>query len=472
MGLKRSKKAEKEVGEKLNKLLAGELQDEPLKEQKKSKPKKEKKTVENVEEIEEPLVEGVDYELVKPSWQYMKYLGEPNLFNLITEIEFDKKIVGEVPARKVIFLCSCGRLVINSQVASYNLLVNDDAGIGKDYVTKNVLKILPKEVYIHRTRISPAVFTYWHNPKFEPQWTWDGKIFYPEDISENVLNSDVFKVMCSDGSNATMVIKQRAIDIKINGKPVMITTTATATPSPELTRRFVILNLDSSEDQTKLIMERHSKYKAQGIVPDYNLMITESLQYLKRYKVKVPFAEFIHTYFPSNNIIMRTHYPRFLDFICASTCLYQFQRKKDGEYLIAEPQDYDIARECFLKICSNKYMIPLTINQKKIMACFEKDKHLSGHAGNLHGSVMNFLSLPALQTNLGLLTKYGMLETKNAMMGYKEVEVYSLSQNYNPNENLYIPTFDEIVTMKESSIGSGGVENDSSSKDIKDTKDT
>lgn len=409
-----------------------------------------------------------EYELTKPAWQFSKYLEDPNIFSLITEDEFDKKIVGEIPARKVIFLCSCGRLVINCQTASYNLLVNDEAGTGKDYVTKNVLKILPKEDYIHRTRISPTVFTYWHNPKFEPLWTWDGKVFYPEDISENVLNSDVFKVMCSDGSKATMVIKQRAYDIEINGKPVMITTTASSIPNPELTRRFSILNLDSSEDQTKLIMARHSKYKAEGIVPEYNPNITIALSYLKRYPVKIPYANFIYNYFPSRSIIMRTNYPRFLDYIAASACLYQYQRKKDGEYLIAEPQDYDIARECFLKLCSNKYMIPLTINQKRIMEVFERDKNLEGSPSSLHSS-MNFLSLPALQTNLGLLTKYGMLQARNMMQGYKEVEVYSLSKNYNPNENLYIPTFEEIVQEQADCI-KGGVKDIKAIKDSKDSK--
>lgn len=179
-----------------------------------------------------------------PTKELMKILKDPDIFNKITEIEFDKKIVGEVGSRKVIFLCSAGgRLIKNCQVASYNILVNDEAGTGKDYVTGKVLEILPKEVYVHKTRISPTVFTYWHNKEYEPLWTWDGKVFYPEDISEIVLNSDVFKVMCSSGSSATITIRQRAVDIEIEGKPVMITTTATATPNPELVRRFVILNL-------------------------------------------------------------------------------------------------------------------------------------------------------------------------------------------------------------------------------------
>lgn len=377
----------------------------------------------------------------------LNILQDPELFNKITEQELDKKIVGEIPTRKVIFLCANGRLVQNHQTASYNLLVNDEAGAGKDYTTGATLEIIPKEAYIHKTRISPAVFTYWHNPKFEPEWTWDGKVFYPEDISETVLNSDVFKVMSSKGSSATIVIKQMAVEIDIKGKPVMITTTATATPNPELTRRFVILNLDSSEDQTKAIMRRHSQYKKEGIVPEYNEDLIEAQRYLNRVKVKIPFAELIDEHFPTKNIIMRTHYPRFLDFISASASFHQYQRAEDIEgFILAQGQDYDIARDCFLKLCSNKYMIPLTINQKKILKFFEDEPSIRASVSQLHSSKMNFISLANLQINLQNLAKYGILETSSQKDSLnRDVEVYALSKGYNPNEKIDLPTFDELM---------------------------
>lgn len=384
--------------------------------------------------------------IIKPPTDHESILKNPELFNLITEEELDKKIVGEVESRKVIFLSACGRLVKNCQTASYNLLVNDDAGMGKDYVTGKTLDIIPKEDYVHKTRISPTVFTYWHNKEYEPTWSWDGKVFYPEDISEIVLNSDVFKVMCSSGSSATIVIRQRAVDIEIEGKPVMITTTATATPNPELTRRFSILNLDSSENQTSKIMKRHSEYKKKGIVPEYNKNIINAQKWLKRVSVKIPFAEQIDEHFPTKNVIMRTLYPRFLDYVSASASLYQYQRKEEDGFILAEGQDYNIARECFLKLCSNKYMIPLTINQKKIMEVFERNPTLRGSANYLHGSKMNFLSLPALQTNLGHLVKYGILETdieKDSLN--RDVEVYSLAKGYNINEKIEIPTYEELM---------------------------
>ncbi|MFA5992449.1 MAG: hypothetical protein WC796_01950 [Candidatus Pacearchaeota archaeon] len=411
--------------------------------------------------------------------EYLEVLKNPNIFNEITENEFDKKIVGEIEARKVIFLCACGRLVENCQIASYNLLVNDEAGTGKDYVVGAVLEILPTKYYIHKTRISPAVFTYWHT---EEEWTWDGKVFYPEDISEMVLNSDVFKVMTSKGSSATVTIKQKAVDIEIKGKPVMITTTASAIPSPELIRRFVILNLDSSEEQTKAIMKRHSEYKKKGIVPGYYEYYTEVMKHLKRVKVKVPFADLIDKYLPVKNVIMRTHYPRFLDFIAAAAAFHQFQRKIDEEgYILAEKQDYEIARLCFLKLCSNKYMIPLTINQKHILETFENEPQLTGSASMLHDSKMKFMSLPALQTNLGFLVKYGLLEMFTDKDTWnRDITIYSISKSYRENEKINLPEFEELTKIdltpleplipQENKTGAKGIQGIKPLNDIKQTK--
>ena len=377
-------------------------------------------------------------------------LKDPELFKKITEIEMDKKIVGEYETRKVITLCAYGgRLVANSQTASFNLMVNDDAGTGKDYTTGATLELLPKLNYIKKTRISPNVLNYWHNAEDEPDWTWDGKVLYLEDISENILNHDVFKVMCSSGSSATIVKDQKVIDLEVNGKPVMIITTATATPTPELLRRFVILNLDNSIDQTKQIMKRHSEFRIKGIIPSLNVVYKDAMQLLERVNVKIPFANSIDEHFPTKNVIMRTHYPRFLDYISASAAFHQYQRKKDGDsFILAEGKDYDLARQCFLKLCSNKYMIPLTINQKKIMDFFEKEPLLEGCVSNLHTTKMNFISDKSLGYNLGILAKHGILETIEKTNEHnKSIVVYRLCGSYNPNEKIDIPTYEDLCRI-------------------------
>jgi hypothetical protein len=378
----------------------------------------------------------------------IRILKRKNLFNDITEIELDRKIVGEVEARKVIFLCACGRLVENCQIASYNLLVNDEAGTGKDYVTHATLSIMPKEQYVKKTRISPAVFTYWHNSTYDLEWTWNGKVFYTEDISESVLNHEVFKVMCSSGSEATVVIKQRAIDIHIEGKPVMITTTATSIPNPELTRRFEILNLSESKDQTKAIIERHAKFAVLGISPEYDEKYTKAMVLLKRVKVRIPYASKLCSLFPTESIMMRTKFPRFLDLIKASAAFHQFQRKCDKSgFLLANWQDYEISCQIMRTLISNRYFIPLTKIQRKIMAFFEeieqKEPNFNENATRIRQKLLNFISLPALQTNLAILTKYGILSSCIEEDSHgRDIEKYSLNKsNINLSEKVYFPSF-------------------------------
>ena len=305
----------------------------------------------------------------------LSILKNEKLLNLLCD-EAQKKITEERNTIKTILLCANGRNVINHNTASYNLLISSDSGAGKDYVVTNTLNIMPENEYVKRTRITSTVFTYWHNPKFEPTFTWNKKVFYCEDISDNVLNSDVFKVMCSTGSYATVVIKQNVHDIEIKGKPVIIITTAKGNLTKELMRRFSIIDLDETKAQTEAIMQRISLLQSTNYNCDIDEKIKKSLIFLKRVKVIIPFADKLIKSFPKEHIIMRTHFSRFLDFIKSSASLYQYQRKKDeNNCIIAQWEDYDIAREVLLKMTSNSFMIPLTQTQKKILEVFKELKY-------------------------------------------------------------------------------------------------
>jgi len=389
----------------------------------------------------------------------LELLKNPNLFNEITD-ELSKKIVREKVSRKIVFLCTAGgRLVENSDLSSFNLLVNDGSGVGKDYLVRSVLEIIPREIWFDKTRISSKVLNYW-----KPVDDWDGYIFYPEDVSNQVLNDEVFKCMCSSGSKATIVINNEAVEIDIIGKPVMITTTATSTPNIELVRRFLILNLDDSEEQTKLIMEKQSENKEDGITSKYDEKFIEAQRYLKRVKVKVPFATKIPKYFPTDNIIMRTNYPRFLDYICSSTALHQFQREIDDKgFYLSEEQDYELARLCFEKVFESKTMIPLTKNQSKIIECFDKGfyKKEDGKENELYPkndvSASEFeekyplMTLKHLIENFNKLTGYGILQVKLEMGEFnREIKKYSLSDIYRSTKKFTLPTFEKLIEEKES----------------------
>ena len=120
-------------------------------------------------------------------------LTSKNLWDRIVLDELGKRIVGEIKSREIIFMCAMGSLVKNCSYTSFNLLMHSESSAGKDFVTKNVLRIVPQKNLYSRTRISPTVLNYWKPYLKHGAEGWDGSILYLPDISEPVLNSDAMK---------------------------------------------------------------------------------------------------------------------------------------------------------------------------------------------------------------------------------------------------------------------------------------
>jgi len=360
------------------------------------------------------------------------------LNNIIKEIQL--KVVGESDSIKTIFLCSCGRLVENCHLASYNLLVNSKSGTGKDFVVSATTELWDKEVCIKRTRISPTAFTYWHNSIKEPDWTWDGKILVLEDISENVLNSDVFKVMQSSGSIATIVINNKAKDIEIKGKPVLIITTAKASPDIELIRRNSICQLDESKEQTRKILKEQAIKSSLGLVNKSSPIIKNSLKYLKRVKVKIPFAELFVNSFPAE-LVMRTAFSRFIDLIKSSTALHQFQRETDEEgFLLATGEDYNIAVSVINHLNKGGCSITLTRDQQDILEVFKTDNELYP-VDYINSKIA--LTDKWLRIQLDRLTEMGFLEV-DGIKDDKQNRVIRHYKKVNNLEKIYLLQFEKL----------------------------
>jgi hypothetical protein len=310
--------------------------------------------------------------------ELMKILKDPDLFNLITEKEFDKKICREYDSRKTIFLVTCMRLVENRKKATDNLIVNANSGTGKDHVSEAVFGIIPENEKEELLRITPKVLAYTRNRAFDKEASWNKTGLRLEDVDNVVLNDNSFKTMQSASPNkinySKVVIRGKVVPFEIQGKPSMIITIATAAIKNEQLRRNPICTLDEGIDQTKEILKRQAECAKNGYSLDYDPEIINSLKLLDLVKVKIPFADDLIKLFNPQEVIIRTHFDRFLDYIKASCALHQYQREKDKEgFFLADPKDYDIARIALIKTTSNILMIPLTKIQQTILACFEKE---------------------------------------------------------------------------------------------------
>ncbi|KKN34610.1 hypothetical protein LCGC14_0792000 [marine sediment metagenome] len=386
--------------------------------------------------------------------EIMNILKSNDFWDRIVIDEFNKRIVGEIKSREIIFMCAMGSLVKNCSYTSFNLLMHSESSAGKDYITKNVLKIIPSAYYFTRTRISPTVLNYWRPFKKIGLDSWEGCVLYLPDISEPVLNSDAMKLLCSDGSHITITEKGEARDIEIKGKPVIFSTTATTSPSEEILNRFSIVHLDESEEQTKRIMKMQSKRMIQGLTNEYNSQIKQALCALKRYEVKIPFADKIVEVFPSKRISERRNFERFFDFIKAITCVHQYQRFFDGEYLIAELEDYDKAKDIFMNIQQGISSIPLNMRQKEIVEVL-KDNTEMLFVAEIHKKLRRYIFIgnlrPHLESlvNLKVVDKYFDVDSLG-----REIIKYKLSEEYLNFKPIILPNGIELDSYNSSSNSS------------------
>lgn len=369
-------------------------------------------------------------------------LKNPNLFWVITEKEFDKTIVGEDKARKDLFL-GMNMINVKNSKNKKKVIIGGGSSAGKEHTMKQVMNIFPKNKFVYRTRISPKALTYWHAN--EKDWNWNDYNLCLTDIGDDVLNSDVFKVFTSDGSEATIADKGKAVDLKVNGKPNVFVTTAEADPNNQILTRFDLISLDESESQTEKIMEFQAREAETGEVEIYDKKIIASLSNLKKVFVIVPFAGKMIKYFPQD-VKMRRVFNSFLDYIKSSCALYQYQREQDNKgRFIATKQDYEIAREVIEDI-REQTISGKTTRETKYLKKFEELIEKSDvkwfSVSEIHNNT-KYKSLPTWWDVMKRLEEKGLVEGQEFEDLFKPVRKFTLKEKTN-EEQLKLPKFEDL----------------------------
>ena len=72
--------------------------------------------------------------------QIKELLDKRKLWDYILD-ELNKKHVGDISAKEIIFLSAIGRLVKNKKPFSYNIIAHSKSSAGKDHLVESVLKL-------------------------------------------------------------------------------------------------------------------------------------------------------------------------------------------------------------------------------------------------------------------------------------------------------------------------------------------
>lgn len=368
--------------------------------------------------------------------QIQELLEKRKLWDYILE-ELNKKHVGDIEAKEIVFLSALGRLVKNKKPYSFNVIAHSESSAGKDHLVESVLKLFPSEDIEAFGRISKTALTYLHDSKTEPLFTYDGKVLYLEEISEEILNNEIMKVFTAGLTKSAITKDQKAEVIEVNGKPVVICTTATTKPTLEILNRFSIVKLDESEEQTRRTYAHEEEEYDEGII--------DFLKNLKPFEVVVPSSirKKIANSFPCNKTSMRRAFPRFLDIMKAITIFHQGNSK--GSEINASWEDYDLAVRIFENYRSGISSIPLKKIDQKIIETLEKSeeplsaveilKNVEGYLsrGTIYSHVNNLL-------NNDILTKFDLRDNYG-----NSVLKYQISEEFKDKNPIKLPVSFEII---------------------------
>ncbi len=275
--------------------------------------------------------------------------------NILTAFE-SIGFIGEKINKLLGYIASISRLLPDPLA----LLILSRSGAGKTGLQDSVCKFIPQESVIQYTRLT-------------------GKsLFYKE---ENALTHKVLAIEEEEGmqeamySIKTLITSQKlsAAATRTDAKTgklsvdeytvhgpvvVIVSTTNPNSLSDEEKRRFLILTIDESHEQTKKILNmqryknRHTWYKS-SMDENSVTKLHHNMQRLLK-PLTVTFPDNVEIGYPDGRLQMRGEQQKFLSLVKSITLLFQYQRKKgkeqriDGttfEYVQATQQDVNLAKE-------------------------------------------------------------------------------------------------------------------------------
>ena len=333
------------------------------------------------------MVEDIQKEKV------LDFLRDPNLLDNIVKAVHETGIIGEDIPIKTILLIICGKLVMNKKTYSTNIHVEDESSTGKDFLVEHVKQIVFNKDWNEYNSPSSTAISYGQRlTKLKKQdiqgqtiieygtvdkEITENSIIYIKDGSNDLINGDDCKLLLGEETvNLRKTVKGEQISLKWK-KPVVIITTADTSTDNQILRRLPSLNLNSSIEQTKAIIDYQIDSDCDIIAKkekrDEELIKVAQLSFYSLTKINVDLKnvrEAIEERLPKNqDVIMRSLIPRLLDYIKFSTALHQYQREalRDGTYL-ATDKDAEIGYEIFENLYKTEFADISLLNrrQKKI----------------------------------------------------------------------------------------------------------
>ncbi len=238
------------------------------------------------------------------------------------------------------------------------MIVQGLTSSGKSYVIEQTARTFPPETVIHATRMTPQALFHMPAGSLRHKFIAAGERSRLENDDTAEATRALREMISAGKLSKLMPVKENgAIVTRLVDQegPIAYTESTTLTKIfDEDANRCIIVTTDEREEQTRNIVSTLAqRYAGQtsGVDGDRIIQRHFALQrMLEKLQVVVPFAQRLGELFASDRVEARRAFPQLISMIQAAALLHQYQRRRDSDdRLIAQAEDYRIARELLAK---------------------------------------------------------------------------------------------------------------------------
>jgi len=274
--------------------------------------------------------------------QALQFLRQPDVLDRIKADLDELGWAGEDASKKLLYLAAISRKLPEPLWCA----LRASPGSGKSHGLDLIGELTPPEELIHVSRLT------------------DSALYYQDagGLRHKLLIIDEADALTPEVAVALRVLKTRGAlslshaqrnlatgetrthFIEAHG-PVSVLTSTAGNLEAQLLSRCYEVPVDESPEQTARILAAQRRMRSSPALYSQHAEILHRHHALQRllelHPVIIPFAERIQ--FPATHVMHRREHERFLALIEASALLHQHQRLRDGEFIVADIRDFEIA---------------------------------------------------------------------------------------------------------------------------------
>jgi hypothetical protein len=282
-------------------------------------------------------------------------LNDPKLIQRVVEDIEALDVAGERELTMTVYLIGVSRLLPRPLAG----IVQGPSASGKSYLIERTATLVPDEVVIHATQMTPQALFHMKPGALAHQFVVAGERSRIEDDERAEATRALREMLSSGRLTKLMPVRGEGnrietVLIEQEGPIAFIESTTLARVFDEDANRCLMLHTDERSEQTRRVVGRLAEaYRGAvgGTDPARIILRHHALQRMLRpYPVVVPFADRLGDLFPCERVEARRAFPHLMGMIQAAALLHQRQRPVDDDgRLVAQPVDYHLARYLLLK---------------------------------------------------------------------------------------------------------------------------